>query len=53
MVDGASDPLDSRTTCLFSSRERYVCVEPGHVQDYVNLPVGETWVGRQILRSGW
>lgn len=31
--------------------ERYVCVEPGHVQGYITLPVGGSWVGRQILRS--
>jgi len=29
--------------------EKYVCVEPGHVQGYVTLPVGETWIGQQIL----
>lgn len=33
--------------------EKYVCVEPGHVQGYLTLPAGETWVGRQILKIGW
>ncbi|KAF9652023.1 galactose mutarotase-like protein [Thelephora ganbajun] len=32
--------------------EKYVCVEPGHVRGYITLPVGESWIGRQILRSG-
>ena len=30
-------------------RERYVCVEPGHVEGFVGLEAGETWIGRQVL----
>ncbi|KAF9785858.1 galactose mutarotase-like protein [Thelephora terrestris] len=33
--------------------EKYVCVEPGHVQGYITLPVGGSWVGRQTLRDEW
>lgn len=51
MVDGVFDLLDSQTTCSFFPRERYVCVEPGHVQGYITLPVGGSWVGQQTLRS--
>lgn len=53
MEDGAFDLLDSETANLHLPREKYVCVEPGHVQGYVTLPVGGSWVGRQILRYGW
>lgn len=36
-------------TYLF--REKYVCVEPGHVQGFITLPVGGSWIGRQVLRN--
>lgn len=35
-----------------SSREKYVCVEPGHVQGYITLSVGEIWIGQQTLKHG-
>lgn len=31
------------------SRERYVCVEPGHVRGYIKLEPGKTWIGQQVL----
>lgn len=34
-------------------RDKYVCVEPGHVRGYISLPVGEGWIGRQTLSYGW
>jgi len=53
MVDGAFDLLDPKITKnLLLPREKYVCVEPGHVRGYVSLPVGGYWVGRQILGHG-
>jgi len=33
--------------------EKYVCVEPGHVRGYITLPLGGSWVGRQVLKYGW
>ncbi|KAH6917377.1 glucose-6-phosphate 1-epimerase [Coprinopsis sp. MPI-PUGE-AT-0042] len=27
----------------------YVCVEPGYVRGFVELPAGETWVGQQVI----
>jgi len=33
--------------------EKYVCVEPGHVEGYITLPVGELWTGQQMLRNEW
>jgi len=30
--------------------EKYVCVEPGYVQGFVSLPIGGSWIGRQILK---
>ncbi|KAG6381180.1 galactose mutarotase-like domain-containing protein [Boletus reticuloceps] len=35
---------------IHGDRERYVCVEPGHVRGYVKLEPGQTWIGRQLLR---
>ena len=53
MVDGTFDPLDSNDDRLTLSREKFVCVEPGHVRGNVTLPIGALWVGRQVLRYGW
>ena len=30
-------------------RERYVCLEPGHVRGFLELPAGETWIGQQVI----
>jgi len=38
---------------LTPPREKYVCVEPGHVRGYIPLPIGGSWIGQQILRYGW
>jgi len=29
--------------------ERFVCVEPGHVRGFVELPPGTTWIAQQVL----
>lgn len=34
---------------LTAVREKYVCVEPGHVRGFVLLSPGETWVGQQVI----
>lgn len=34
---------------LHHSTRSYVCVEPGHAIGFINLPGGETWVGKQVL----
>lgn len=52
MVDGAFDLLESRATRSPLSREKYVCVEPGHVEGYITLPAEESWTGQQILKNG-
>ena len=37
--------------CLIAaSRERYICVEPGHVRGFVQLEAGEKWIGQQVLK---
>lgn len=38
--------VDSRPSYF---RERFVCVEPGHVRGFIFLPAGEKWEGRQVL----
>lgn len=30
-------------------RERYVCVEPGHVRGYARVEPGRKWNGGQVL----
>ena len=53
MADGAFVLLiPEMTENSFLPREKYVCVEPGHVRGYIPLPVGGYWVGRQILGYG-
>jgi len=32
-----------------NSRERYVCVEPGHVRGFAKISPGRKWSGQQIL----
>jgi glucose-6-phosphate 1-epimerase len=29
--------------------EKYVCVEPGHVRGFRELPAGESWIAQQVL----
>jgi hypothetical protein len=52
MGDGAFHLLNPKTTNSPFPREKYVCVEPGHVRGYITLPIGGTWIGRQTLIHG-
>ena len=35
---------------LLYYRENFVCVEPGYVSKFYELPAGEEWVGEMVLK---
>lgn len=37
------------TWMLTFRRERFVCVEPGHVRGFATIEPGKTWIGQQVI----